>query len=130
MGERRLCLITCLTGYHMNEQFNLDGLVMNAVETDPNGVIGIDTFFHFRQEGQYVNAEYSGGRVNKGYLVGIVKGDGLRFRYCQLESDASLNGGESKCDLERKDGLIRIVEHFQWESREGGGQNVLQEIAK
>ena len=103
---------------------------MKAVATDPNGVIGIDTYFHFRQDGQNVSAEYSGGRVNKGFLVGIVEGDRLRFRYCQLESDGSLNGGESNCELERKDGLLRIVEDFQWESREGGGQNVIQEIAK
>ena len=109
-------------------EYNLDGLIMNAVETDPNGVIGIETIFRFRQTDEYVDAEYSGGQIQKGYLVGIVDGTAFRFRYCQLETSGTLNGGCSECQLELADGLVRIVEHFEWESREGGGRNVIQEI--
>ena len=109
-------------------EFNLDGLIMNAVETDPNGVIGIETIFRFRQTDQFVDADYSGGQIEKGYLVGIVDGSSFQFRYCQLETGGTLNGGCSQCQLEAADGLVRIVEHFEWESRKGGGRNVIQEI--
>ena len=51
---------------------------MNAVETDENGVIGVDTFFKFRQTGEYVSAEYAGGKIRQEYLVGINSGTTLR----------------------------------------------------
>lgn len=110
-------------------KFNLDGLKMNAVETDPNGVIGVDTIFSFRQVGNSVSAHYSGGRVEQGYLVGLVNGAKLEFRYCQLESGGILNGGCSNCELEvGENSLVRIIENFEWESRDGCGRNVIQEL--
>ena len=49
----------------MNQEIiNLDGLAMNAVDTDCNGVIGIETIFKFKQAGKYVSAEYAGGSMH------------------------------------------------------------------
>ena len=111
------------------EPISLDGLRMNAVETDPNGVIGVETIFKFRQTGSRVYAEYAGGKIDQGYLVGVVDGAAFEFRYCQLEVDGSLNGGVSQCELARgEDSLIQIIEHFEWESRPGKGRNVFQEL--
>lgn len=103
--------------------------MMNAVETDVNGVIGVDTIFKFKQSGDHVSAEYAGGRVRQGFLVGINSGTTLVFRYCQTETDGILNGGESSCRLEiGETGLVRIIEDFEWASRPGGGRNVIQEL--
>lgn len=102
---------------------------MNAVETDANGVINADTIFVFHQSDETVRAEYAGGQVIQGYLVGLMQGTQLTFRYCQLERSGALNGGMSICDLERTpDGKVQIIEHFEWASREGSGRNVLQEL--
>ena len=109
-------------------QFRLDGLRMHAVQTAKTGVINKDTIFEFTQVGDRVWADYSGGKVERGYLVGVVSGNKLNFRYCQMSIDGDLEGGESNCDLEVKDGLVRIIEHFNWESRPGGGTNVIQEL--
>jgi hypothetical protein len=109
--------------------FNLNNLKMNVIQTAPNGVINKDTIFVFSQDGCQVWAEYSGGRVIRGYLVGILKGSQLQFRYCQMEEGDVLNGGVSNCKvLISKDGFIQIVEEFQWESKEGTGVNIIQEI--
>lgn len=109
-------------------QFNLNGLKMNAIQTDPEGVIGAETIFEFSQNDNIVLAEYSGGRIRKGYLVGIIAGSNLNFRYCQVQMDNQLDGGESDCELRLKDGLIQIIENFSWESRQGSGQNIIQQI--
>ena len=107
---------------------SLAGLTANAVETDPNGVIGPETVFRFHQEDDQVWAHYEGGKIERGYLVGLIDGDQLRFRYCQIESGGALNGGASVCDLAvDDDGRRLIIEHFEWESREGGGRNVIRE---
>ncbi|UCE59353.1 MAG: hypothetical protein JSU63_18165 [Phycisphaerales bacterium] len=108
---------------------SLDGLKMNAVETDANGVIGVDTIFKFRQTGEYVSAEYAGGKIRQGYLVGLASDTKLVFSFCQLESDGTLNSGKSTCNLEiGNTGLVRIIENFEWASRQGGGKNVIQEL--
>jgi hypothetical protein len=107
----------------------LDGLRMNAVETDPNGVIDRDTIFMFHQDGDRVHAEYAGGRIERGYLVGRLSGTALEFRYCQREANGTLGSGASTCEVERdEESRVRIVENFTWESRPGGGQNVLREL--
>ena len=75
------------------------------------------------------NRQYSGGRIERGFLVGVVAGSSFEFRYCQLEAGGVLNGGESKCELRiTEDSKVQIVEHFEWASRPGGGRNVIQEV--
>jgi hypothetical protein len=84
--------------------FNLDGLKMNAPVTAPGGVINADTIFRFTQIGSHVEAHYAGGLVVSGRLIGLLKGDTLEFRYCQLHNDQSLAGGHSNCTLNRDNG--------------------------
>lgn len=108
---------------------SLNGLVANAVQTAPSGVVNAETRFTFRQEGARVWAEYSGGRIARGFLVGLREGDRLTFRYCQLQTDGTLDGGESHCELgESAEGLIQIIERFAWASRPGTGENVIQQL--
>ena len=111
----------------MSDPFDLDGLRMNAVETAPNGAINADTIFRFEQTGARVHAEYAGGRVELGHLVGLVRGATFAFRYCQLHDDGTLHGGQSNCELRRADdGRLQIIEHFEWD--DGPGTNVIQEL--
>ncbi len=108
---------------------SLDGLTMNAVATDENGVIGVDTIFKFRQAGECVSAEYAGGRIRQGYLVGLNSHTKLVFRFCQLESDGAIKGGESTAILKLGNtGLVRLIENFESASRPGGGKNIIQEL--
>lgn len=108
---------------------SLNGLRMNAVETDPNGVIGPQTVFQFEQAADQVYAEYAGGAIVRGYLVGLLDAETLRFRYCQLESGGVLHSGASICSIQRnEDGLVQLIEEFEWESRPGKGRNVIQEF--
>lgn len=111
------------------KEISLNGLTMNAVETDPNGVIDERTIFKFKQHGEEVYAEYAGGNIVKGYLVGNYRSSCLEFRYCQLEIGGVLNGGSSKCEVRlNEQSMVQIIENFEWESRQGGGRNVIQEL--
>lgn len=108
---------------------NLDGLRMNAVDTGDSGLVNAETVFEFHQQGHSVWATYGGGSVARGYLVGNVTGTTLEFRYCQMGTDGSLDGGHSNCVIKRnRDGLVQIVEFFEWASRPGSGTNVIQEL--
>lgn len=109
---------------------NLDGRTMYVSSTDVLGVVGSGTQLRFLQSGSRVLGKYAGGRIRRGYLVGRIAGAKLDWSYLQWEESGQLHGGTSICDLvEQSDGRIRIVEHFQWQSRPGGGVNVFDELA-
>ncbi|MCB9845112.1 MAG: hypothetical protein H6811_03885 [Phycisphaeraceae bacterium] len=109
--------------------WNLDGLRANAPVTAPGGVINADTIFEFHQADNRVEATYTGGRIVRGFLVGVITNDTLEFRYCQAHTDGRIDGGASTCSLERTDdGRIRIIERFEWESRGGSGTNVIEQL--
>lgn len=108
---------------------NLDGLTMYVSSTASIGVVGAGTLLHFTQDGSRVLARYSGGSIRRGYLVGDIEGEKLRFRYTQVEGGGEIHGGSSRCDVETlPDGRTRIVEHFTWRTREGSGDNVFEEV--
>ncbi len=107
---------------------NLNGLRMYVSATAELGVVGFDTRILFMQRGARVFGRYSGGAVNRGCLIGRLSGTKLVFRYLQCESSGELHGGRSVCDVIRTtSGAIRIIEHFKWTTRDGGGTNVFDE---
>lgn len=107
--------------------FNLDGIRFNAPVTAPNGVINTETIFHFEQDGSHVEARYQGGKVRSGWLVGILEADRLQFRYAQSHADGTIDGGSSDCTLRHTgEGLIEIVERFEWSTGPGG--NIIRQL--
>jgi hypothetical protein len=109
----------------------LDGKLMRAVNTADAGEVNRDTLFLFRQRGATVWARYSGGSVELGYLVGTLAANRLTFRYSQVDHRGAVHGGRSVAELTPlSDGRVRLLEHFQWESRDGSGTNVLEEVAE
>jgi hypothetical protein len=93
------------------------------------GDVGMDTLFEYRQDGQMIWAEYQGGDVRRGFLVGVRDGAVLQFRYCQLAVDGSTSTGRctSKVSV-REDARVVLREDWAWESRAGGGTSVLVEV--
>lgn len=39
---------------------------MNVVQTAENGIVNSDTIFEFAQDGSFVSANYSGGKIKQG----------------------------------------------------------------
>ena len=71
----------------MSEELDLSGVLANVVQSDPNGVLNEETVFEFSQEGQFVTALFSGGRVKSGFLVGTLDEWVLSFRYVRAQHD-------------------------------------------
>lgn len=111
-------------------KINLDKVTMRVIKTAENGVVNRGTIFHFTQMEAAVWAEYAGGKIKKGFLVGQSDGEVLEFAYCQLQTDVVLDSGASTCTLSRaENGKIQLIENFEWKSRPGEkGQNVFMEI--
>jgi hypothetical protein len=109
---------------------SLDGRRFRPPDDATGGDVGINTEFRFRQDEDMVWAEYEGGRVRRGFLVGTSDGVHVEFRYTQLLTDGTTANGWSRDRIElRPDGRVRLHEAWRWESKVGAGSSVLDELA-
>jgi len=107
---------------------DLHDVWMTVTSTARNGVVGADTRLHLVQSGSRVLGRYRGGGVVRGYLSGNLSGSALTFRYVQREGSGEIHSGRSFCEVRRRaDGRLRLIEHFEWRSRNGSGTNVFDQ---
>lgn len=95
---------------------NYHNLTFRAVTNTDNGETSSETTFHYRQEGQILTADYAGGSILEGRLIGLVEPDGkLRFRYHHINVQYELRSGHCVSIPEiLADGRIRLHEQWQW----------------
>jgi hypothetical protein len=93
------------------------------------GDVGAETVFEYVEADGIVHARYGGGAVRLGFLVGTRDGDVLRFRYAQLRADGSTATGRCESRIEAlPDGRLRLHETWAWESQDGTGTSVVEEV--
>ena len=102
-------------------RFNYDGRYFRTVGNSPGGETGLETVFHYRQEGDVVWATYQGGEVLFGTLLAKVDDEGrLDMRYQQLnrnnEWKISDNNQRVKVYRLTAEGKRQLAsEHSRWE---------------
>ncbi|MFG2296152.1 hypothetical protein [Streptomyces sp. NPDC048603] len=107
---------------------SLDGLVFVPVADQAPGQVGRQTRFEYREREGGIWAEYAGGDVVRGYLVGTRAGDTVDFRYVQLRADGSTASGHcTSLVTELPDGRLRLEETWTWESQDGSGTSAVEE---
>jgi len=94
---------------------NYDGRVFRSAAQETLDAGGEGPVGHYHQEGDVVWAEFAGGRVVRGTLVGSCDADGvLHLAYCQLLSDRQVVAGRcTSIPTALADGRIRLHEHWQ-----------------
>ncbi|WP_375444807.1 n-acetylglutamate synthase [uncultured Fibrella sp.] len=110
--------------YYNNKTFR-------AVSNSGNGETSAETIFHYKQVGNVLMAEYSGGRIVAGHLLGLVDEAGqLDFRYHQINTDGQLMTGQCQSVPEQlPNGKIRLHETWQWTSGDqSSGTSVVDEV--
>jgi hypothetical protein len=108
---------------------SLDGRRFRSAVDVPGGDIGTETVFEYAEADGIVHARYAGGAIRLGFLVGTREGDTLRFRYAQVRGDGTTAAGRCESRIEAlDDGRLRLHETWAWESREGAGTSVVEEI--
>lgn len=109
---------------------SLDGRTFAAVAEVEGGEVGPSTRFQYTETDGVVHAEYRGGAIDRGYLVGTRNGDRLDFRYAQLAIDGTTSTGHCVSRVEQlSDGRLRLHETWEWESRPGDGTSIVEEVA-
>lgn len=109
----------------------LDGRVFVGLENAETGEVDARTRFEYHQDGSIIWAEYSGGEVLRGYLVGTRKDDVLDFRYSHLNAQMqTANGVCSSVISILPDGRVALHEEWAWESRPGTGSSIVVEAGR
>jgi hypothetical protein len=113
----------------MPEDVSLDGRTLVGVANSDAGDVGGDTRFAFEQDGERIYARYAGGDVADGHLVGTFDGRRWEIRYAQIDPDGHTATGHSVGHVELlDDGRVRVEDEWEWESRDGSGESVLEEV--
>ena len=110
---------------------NYNGKKFRPISNTANGETSEETLFIYKQDGNILSCEYSGGKIVKGHLIGIVNDDGeIDMRYHQVNISGDLMTGICKSIPEiMKNGKIRLHETWQWTSGDGSkGESILEEI--
>lgn len=101
------------------------------VNTTENSETSRETHFHYFQEDNIVTATYSGGKILKGHLIGVVDECGvIDMRYHQVNVSGEIMTGVCRSTPQAMDnGKIRLLESWSWTSGNlSSGTSIIEEI--
>ncbi|SHF62406.1 GNAT family N-acetyltransferase [Dysgonomonas macrotermitis] len=110
--------------------FNLNNRLFTSVSNSDNGEVSGETLFNYYQENKILWAHYSGGDIEKGYLVGkFTDADRIYFTYQHINTEGDIRIGECRSKLVRLgDDRIRMYESWKWLNGDmAAGESVVEE---
>ncbi len=102
-----------------------------AIQNTANGETSNETIFLYQQQGAILTAAYSGGKIVKGHLMGLVDEDGnIEMSYHQVNHAGELMTGVCRSRPEvLPNGKIRLHEKWAWTSGDcSEGESIVEEI--
>ncbi|EKB51222.1 hypothetical protein [Cecembia lonarensis] len=100
------------------------------IQNSENGETSSETLFVYRQDGNILTSEYSGGNIIKGHLIGIVNAEGMiDMRYHQVNKNGEIMTGTCISTPEvLPNGKIRLHEEWTWTSGDSSsGNSIIEE---
>ncbi|WP_199750602.1 hypothetical protein [Gynurincola endophyticus] len=110
---------------------NYNNKTFKPVTNTANGETSGETTFHYKQTGNLLTAEYYGGKIVYGHLIGLVDDEGkIDMRYHQINDKEEIMTGICRSVPEiLPDGKIRLHENWVWTSGDfSEGQSIIEEI--
>ena len=107
-----------------------NGKIFKPIENTENGETSNETIFLYKQVGNILTSEYSGGKIKKVHLIGIVDENGnIDMRYHQVNEKNEIMTGICKSKPEiLENGKIRLHENWEWTSRDNSkGKSIIEE---
>lgn len=108
-----------------------NGRIFRSASNSSKGEVDPRTIFRYHQQGDMIWAEYAGGKIRFGQIVGVVlPNDQLELRYQHINEDGELMTGICLSTPEvLPDGRLRLHEAWQWTCGDcASGESVVEEI--
>ncbi len=111
-------------------EINFNNRSFRSQANAESGEVTVDTIFHYHQEGNIIWADYSGGQIVKGFLVGIIVKDQLELCYQHVNKQREIMTGKCKSNPELlENGKLKLHESWQWTCKDySKGTSILIEI--
>lgn len=95
---------------------NYDGKFFVSKSNTENGEVDNNTVFSYHQNGDILSADYSGGEIIKGFIIGTVSENGeLDFHYQHININREIKIGKCHSVPHITDGgKIELHEEWQW----------------
>lgn len=110
------------------EEFSLEDKYFTAIENSESGEVSGDTVFSYHQKGNAIWAEYSGGSIVKGFLLGTMdENHNLHFTYQHINTEGEIKSGACDSKPRFENGKLRFYESWKWTNGEEG-TSIIEEI--
>ncbi len=112
-------------------KINLHRKKFKSISSSGNAEVSQQTVFQYYQNGQLIWADYEGGEILKGSLIGkYTEEDHFEFTYQHINTNFELMTGKCKSYPKiDESGKIILEEFWQWTcGDESKGESVLKEI--
>jgi hypothetical protein len=98
------------------ETLNYNDKIFVSLSNTRNGEVNEETIFYYHQMDEYIWAEYYGGIIIKGFLVGYIDNQGiLHFNYEHINTSKIIRTGKCESLPEiMEDGRIKLQEKWEW----------------
>ncbi len=109
---------------------NYNNRIFKPIQNTANSETSGETVFIYKQEGNRVTSEYSGGKIKYGHLLGLVDENGcIDMRYHQVNVYGELMTGICTSTPEvLPNGKLRLHEQWKWTSGdESAGTSIIEE---
>lgn len=110
--------------------FNLHNKTFATSTNSSAGQANANTIFSYKQEGELVTADYSGGGIRYGKIIAHLQDDKLDMLYQCMTEDMELRAGKALAKISY-DSNEKLVLSLNWEWINGGlekGQSSYTEI--
>ena len=110
------------------EEFSVEDRFFTVYENSESGEVSDQTIFSYHQKGNVIWAEYSGGSIVKGFLLGTMDEDhNLHFTYEHINNDGEKKSGSCDSTPRYENGKLRFYESWKWMNGEEG-TSIIEEI--
>jgi hypothetical protein len=109
---------------------NYNDKKFRLISNTENGETSNETLFHYKQIGNILTSEYSGGKIKYGHLIGLVDKSGtIEMSYHQVNGNNELMTGMCISTPEiLENGKIRLHENWEWTSGDQTkGSSIIEE---
>ncbi len=110
---------------------NYNNKKFKPIQNSENGETSDETIFDYKQVGNILTSQYSGGKIIKGHLIGLVDANGnIEMQYHQVNNKGELMTGIcfSKPEI-LENGKIRLHETWEWTSGDcSKGKSIIEEM--
>jgi GNAT superfamily N-acetyltransferase len=126
-----LCYLEMIKNINNNFKINYNNKIFKSIENTKNGEVDKKTLFNYHQNKEMIWAEYYGGTIKKGFLLGLVKENGeLEFNYEHININNETRTG--KCNSTPRileNGFIELFEKWEWTNGDkSNGESKIIEI--